>query len=398
MRITSIDCHVLVEPDFDPTAASSAQDDFVVEIHTDEGISGVGESDVNPWIARACIESPGTHNMGLGLADMLIGRDPLDIANVMRDLYMGSAMNGRRGAVVHALGAIDIALHDIAGKYLGKPVHELLGPVARERIVPYASLQPEVSSYDEYRDSIAQWAVRARDFGFTAMKTEVTLAGPYAHKGLRESWERSTEVIAGVRAAVGYDVALMVDVQYAFPDADTAIGVLRDWEQFQLTFVEAPLWPDDLAGYSRLRDEQGVPIAAGEWLATRYEFEDLIDRGRVHVAQPDLGRVGGLVEAMHVARYAADRSTRIVPHLWKTGISIAAATHFAAVASTCEYIEFLPRHLSESELRKYLTGSDPIMVDGMLSLPTAPGLGVEINRDALHHYSEIAAREVHQGV
>ena len=99
MKITGIDSHVLLAPDMKLDATSSAQDSFIVEIHTDEGISGIGETDVNPWIARACVEAPGTHTMGQSLRDMLIGEDPLDPPRLWEKLYVGSAMNGRRGAV-----------------------------------------------------------------------------------------------------------------------------------------------------------------------------------------------------------------------------------------------------------------------------------------------------------
>src|SRR6266568_4426809 len=163
MKITQIDCHVLLEPGYDVGATSSSQDDIVVEIHTDEGVTGIGETDVNPWIARACIQAPGTHTMGLGLAEMLIGQDPLQAEALWEKLYVGSAMNGRRGAVINALGALDMALHDLRGKALGKPCYELLGGAARPTITPYASLQPEVSSFEAYRDSLVGWAVRARE-------------------------------------------------------------------------------------------------------------------------------------------------------------------------------------------------------------------------------------------
>jgi L-alanine-DL-glutamate epimerase-like enolase superfamily enzyme len=387
LRITHIDCHVLVQPAFDQTAASSAQDDIVVEIHTDEGLSGVGETDVNPWIARACIEAPGTHNMGLGLREMLVGADPMDVEAIWERLYVGSAMNGRRGAVINAIGALDIALHDLRGKSLGKPCHELLGGAVKKGVVPYASLQPETASFEEYMRSLVDWAGRAVAAGFRAIKTEVTLAGPYAHTGLREPWERSTEVVAAVRAAIGPDVALLVDVQYAFGDADSALRVLRDWERFDLVFVETPLWPDDLDGYRRLAEEQPVPIAAGEWLTTRFEHLDLMDRGKVAFVQPDIGRVGGLTEARRVCNLAAQRGRRVVPHLWKTGISIAAALHLAAATPNCDYIEFLPVELSESGLRKRLTRDSLRMVDGVLAVPTAPGLGVELDRDALAEFA-----------
>jgi L-alanine-DL-glutamate epimerase-like enolase superfamily enzyme len=392
VRITGIDCHVLVQPAFDTSAASSAQDDIVVEIHTDEGITGIGETDVNPWIARACIEAPGTHNMGLGLREMLIGADPMDVEGLWQQLYVGSAMNGRRGAVINAIGALDIALHDLRGKALGKPCHELLGGAVRESVTPYASLQPETSNFDDYRDSMVDWAERAVGAGFRAVKAEVTLEGPYAHTGLREPWNRSTEVLAAVRSAIGPDVALLVDVQYAFPDADTALGVLADWTEFDLYFVETPLWPDDLDGYRRLSVEQDIPIAAGEWLTTRHEHLDLMDRGKVDVVQPDIGRVGGLTEAKRVCDLAGERGLRIVPHLWKTGISIAAAVHLAAVTPHCDYVEFLPSELSESGLRKDLTSDELHMEDGVIPLPTRPGLGVEVDREALTAYAEEARR------
>ena len=127
VKITGIDCHVLLDPAYEREATSSNQDDIVVEVHTDEGISGIGETDLNAWVARACIEAPGTHTMDLGLAETLIGLDPLDPVAIWDRLYVGTAMTGRRGALVHALGAIDIALWDICGKAAGKPTWQLLG-------------------------------------------------------------------------------------------------------------------------------------------------------------------------------------------------------------------------------------------------------------------------------
>ena len=392
MKITGVDCHVLLDPEFDIGATSSAQDDLVVEIHTDEGISGVGETDVNPWIAREGILAPGTHTMGQGLTEMLIGADPLYVEDLWERLYTGSAMNGRRGAVINAIGAIDIALHDLRGKALSKPCHELLGDTVRTAVAPYASLQPEVSGFDAYRDSLVEWAVDARRRGFRAAKAEVTLSGPYAHVGLREPYTRATEVISAVRGAIGDDFVLMVDCQYAFPDADECLAVIRAWQDFDLFFVETPLPSDDLAGYARLAREQPIPIAAGEWLTTRFEFAQLIREGRIRVAQPDIGRVGGLTEALRVSKMAQAAGVIVIPHLWKTGISIAAAVHLAAVTSNCPYIEYLPAELSESPLRRELLTIEPSMESGEIAVPTAPGLGIELNRDALARFAEAARR------
>ena len=127
MKITGIDLHVLLVPDYDVQACSSAQDDLVVEVHTDEGIVGIGETDTNPWVARECIRARGTHCMGLGLQEMLIGADPMQPEAIWEKLYSGSKMTGRRGALICAMGAIDMALWDIKGKALGLPVYRLLG-------------------------------------------------------------------------------------------------------------------------------------------------------------------------------------------------------------------------------------------------------------------------------
>ena len=392
MKITRIDCHVLLDPDYDIGATSSAQDDIVVEIHTDEGVVGIGETDVNPWIARACIEAPGTHTMGLGLKEMLIGQDPLRVEELWESLYVGSAMNGRRGAVINAIGALDIALHDLRGKVLGKPCFEFLGGKKQQAVTPYASLQPETSDFDSYRESVIAWALEAQRRGFRAAKLELTFSGPYAHKGLREPNERMTEILAAVREAVGPEFVLMVDVQYAFPDADTCLDTIRDWQEFDLFFLETPLSSEDLEGYARLATEQPIPIAAGEWLTTRFEFRHLIEQGKIRVVQPDVGRVGGLTEARRVCQLAQQQGLTVVPHLWKTNISIAAAVHLAAATPHCRYIEFLPAELSESALRRDLVVEEPVMQDGSITVPDEPGLGIELNREALESFEEAASK------
>jgi L-alanine-DL-glutamate epimerase-like enolase superfamily enzyme len=283
------------------------------------------------------------------------------------------------------MGAIDIALWDIAGKAAGKPIYELLGGSQHDHIVPYASLQPDIRGFEAYRDSLVGWAVRAKnEYGFRAAKLEITFDGPYAHRGMHEPDHRIIEVVEAVRRAVGDDMILMVDVQYAWADPDRAIRTIAALRNYDLFFVETPLWSDDLDGYARLHDaETGTRIAAGEWLATRYEFVDLMDRGKIDVAQPDVGRVGGLTEARRVAELAADRELIVVPHAWKTGLSIAAAAHFAAATKNCPLIEFIPRALTESALRRELTVDELVMQDGLLALPARPGLGVELDREAL---------------
>ena len=387
MKITEIEVHVVLAPNMDPCLTSSAQDSLVVLIHTDQGVTGIGESDVNPWMAKACILSPGTHTMGLCMRDLLISSDPFDIAGLWDRIYKGTAMNGRRGVVVHAMGAIDMALWDLKGKALGKPVHELLGGAVKSEVVPYASLLPKGNSFEAYRDALVESALRAKSLGFRAMKAEVIMGGPYAHDKVHESYDKTTEVVAAVRKAIGPDVVLMVDVGYLWPDAAACLQVVRDWGEFDLFFLETPVWSDDVEELRKVRDGAPMQVAAGEWLATRYEFKELMDIGGVQVAQPDVGRVGGLSEARIVCDMAAARGVTIVPHCWKTGISISATAHLAFATAHCAYIEYLPPQLCHETLRRELAFEELTLINGRIPWPVKPGLGFELNTDALRAYT-----------
>lgn len=386
MKITRIDCHVLLVPDYDTEACSSAQDDLVVEIHTDEGITGVGETDTNPWVAHACIQARGTHCMGLGLEEMLIGADPLQPEAVWLKLYSDSKMTGRRGALICAMGAIDMALWDIKGNALGVPIYKLLGGAVKDHITPYASLLPTGRTLAEYRASLLDKLRQAKATGFATAKLEICINGPYSHNALQEPNDAIVEMVAGCRQIVGADFVLMVDVAYAWSNAKQALAVLDRLSPYDLFFLETPLDIDDLDGYAFLYEHSPIPIAAGEWQNTHFEFLDLADRGRVDVLQPDIGRVGGFTEARKVCQIATERGRLIVPHCWKSGIGIAASAHLAAATACCPYIEFLPAELSESALRRELLTSDLPFVNGKIPLPEEPGLGIELNRDALEKF------------
>jgi len=393
MRITGVTCHVLLDPEYERGATSSNQDDIVVEVHTDEGITGVGETDLNAWVARACIEAPGMHTMDLGLVQTLVGMDPLDPVAVWDRLYVGTAMTGRRGAAVHALGALDMALWDICGKAAGVPTWQLLGEPAHDSFAPYASLLPNRGdSWDDFSQALVDQSVWAKQLGFRAAKLEILVAGPYAHAGLDQPDDQMVEIVAGVRKAVGPDFTIMVDVAYAWDSVERALRVIESWADYDVFFVETPLWADDLEGYAELARRSPIKIAAGEWLATRYEFLDLMDRGLVHVAQPDVGRVGGLTEARRVCDLAGQRGRLIVPHGWKTGITIAATAHLAVVTPHMPFFEFVPQSVAESALRRELVLDELELVDGLLGLPQKPGLGVELNRAALERFEEAARK------
>ena len=386
MKITDIECHILVAPDLRQDATSSSQDNVVVLVHTDQGITGVGETDVGPWIAKAVIESPSSHTMALGIKELLVGQDPFDTSALWEKMYVGTCMSTRRGAGVCAIGAIDMALWDIKGKALGLPCYKLLGGAYVDYIVPYASLQPEGKTVEDYRQSLVNWLLKAKSHGFRAAKLECTLDGPYRHTGLQGTDEEMTEIIIACREAVGASFTLMVDVQYLWRDASSALRILKQWESLDIFFLETPLRTDNLEGYAVLAREAPMRIAAGEWLTTRFEFAELLDRGQIEVAQPDVGRVGGLTEAMRVCHLVEDKGRLIVPHCWNSGIGIAASAHLAAAVPHCPFIEYLPANLTDSPLRIELAADGLHMQNGFLHLPDKPGLGVELNMDALEKY------------
>ena len=394
MMITDVTCTVLVVPECNANACDSAQDTVVVEIQTDEGLTGIGETDANPWVIKAMIEAPGSHIMSLGLKELMVGQDPTEPAAIWERLYKFTAMTGRRGAGICAIGALDMAVWDLYGKATGRPAWQLLGGAQREFVTPYASLLPSGNTLDEYQHSLLEKAAWARDFGFRAAKMEVCVKGPYTHNLLREGDDAIVELVRLCRETVGPDMAMMVDVAYAWSDWKEALRVMRRLEPFDLFFLETPLPSDDLEGYARLADATPIRIAAGEWLTTRFEFADLMDRGKIDVAQPDIGRVGGLTEAMRVAQMAQDRGKLVVPHCWKTGIGAAATAHFAAAASSCRYIEFLPPFVAESALRRELVQEELQIADGKLDLPRRPGLGVELNPAAVRRFAKGAKEYV----
>ena len=392
MKITAVRCHVLLDPGYDAEATSSNQDTIVVEVETDAGIVGIGETDLNAWVARACIEAPGTHTMDRGLGHLLIGMDPLDPRACWQELYVGTAMTGRRGAVLHALGAIDVALWDIAGKAAGKPVWQILGTERPDAVRPYASLLPNAGdTWDAFAAALGGQAIDAARRGYRAAKLELLTTGPYRHTGLDVPDDRLVEVIASVRAAVGADFAIMVDVGYAWNDWRYALSIIESWAEHDVFFVETPLWTDDIAGYAQLRAHSPIPIAAGEWLSHSREFMQYVDHDALDVLQPDVGRVGGLTEAVRVTELAAERGLIVVPHGWKTGITVAATAQLAAVTPQMPFFEFVPPDVAESRLRRELVDDElSILPDGTLPRPVRPGIGVELNQAAVEEFSRAA--------
>jgi L-alanine-DL-glutamate epimerase-like enolase superfamily enzyme len=373
VKITAVEAIVLRQPELDQSIADGSQDDLLVRIHTDAGIVGVGEVDSAPEVVKAAIEAPASHAISTGLRHVLIGQDPLDIERLWQQMYRASIYFGRRGVALHALSGLDIALWDIKGKALGKPVSELIGPKRRDRIRAYAStLMPPTERETELKvsDLIAR-------YGFTAVKLGW---GPQG-----QDWQHDVRLVRAARHAAGDHVDILIDAGFAYGrDTETAIRVAREYEQLGVYWLEEPFLPDELAAYATLADTVDLRVAAGEEDTTLAAFVDLLERGRIDVCQPDVTRCGGITEIVRIAAYANQRGNACVPHAWKSGIIKAASLHVNAVIPEALFQEYC---VAETPLNTRLTRQSFPLRDGYVDVPTAPGLGVDLDPEMVERYA-----------
>ncbi|MBN9658417.1 MAG: mandelate racemase/muconate lactonizing enzyme family protein [Acidobacteria bacterium] len=375
MRISRIECLSLRAPMANAADCDGAVDTAVIRVTADNGVFGLGETDAPPHAIAALLETPSAHVWSLSIGELLLGENPLEVERLWDKMYEGTIYHGRRGLGIMLMSAIDNALHDLRGKLLGVPAYQLLGGTLHSEITPYVTLFPSMPQgrpWSEMRQACVALLHQALEAGFRAMKMEMLF---YDLVDDREM----VRFIHECRQIVGDDRELMIDVGYRWKNWNDALWVLRRIEDDKLYFVETPLHTDDLDGLARLADGTTTPLAAGEFLQTRHEFRELMDRGGCDVIQPDMGRVGGLTEAMRCARMAAERGVACVPHAWKTGLTVAATRHFGAAAPACPFTEFFARDFFPSYLRSHLAGPEPELRDGRWTLPGEPGLGVNLD-------------------
>lgn len=369
MKITDVEAIPLRLPTV-TDAADSTQDALIVRVHTDEGITGIGEVDASPLVIKAIIDAPKSHAVSHGVRALLVGQDPLEPARLWDRMYEGSIFSGRRGAVIMAMSGVDIALWDILGKATGQPVYRLLGGAYRDRIRAYAStLMPDTP--DDAAREAARWAER----GFRAIKM--------GWGGFGRGPESDAALVAAARRAVGPQVDLLLDLGFRWERQD-AVSTARRIEEYRPFWFEEPFLPDSLDRYAQLADAIETRVATGEENTTRWEFRDLIDRGHVDVLQPDVTRAGGLTECRRIAWIAADRGRPVVPHAWSTGIVKAASLHLIAAIPNALFLEFC---VWDSPLNLELV--QPVFAidaNGDVAVSQAPGLGIELNEDVLEEY------------
>ena len=366
MRITDVEPIVLRLEQVDTTRADGTQDAFLVRIHTDEGIVGVGEADTSPYVARTIVEMPSSHSIARGLREVLVGEDPLQVDRLWQVMFEASDHYGRGGAALHTISAIDIALWDIAGKAAGRPVSELLGGARIADIPVYASeVMPETP------DEVRRIAERATRDGYDALKLGW---GP-----LGRDLAHDEALVRAARETLGPKRSLMLDGGRAYT-VKRALELLRRVEEHELYWFEEALAPDDLDGSRRLSDAAPIRIAAGEADATLAPFRALVEHGHVDVLQPDLARCGGFTVARQIALLERSTSVEIVPHCFSTGVLVAASLHFVATLDRPTWSEY---SVAESLLVNGILQEPFALRDGRLSVPTGPGLGIELDHAAL---------------
>jgi galactonate dehydratase len=314
-----------------------------VEVHTDQGITGVGEGSGWPLVVEAAVRD---------LAPLIVGEDPTDIERLWLKLRLAMASHGITGTVGGgALTAIEMALWDIKGKVLGTPVWNLLGGRVRDRIRVYAHA------------STPAHAKACVELGYRALKTG-GVANPI-------------EKVAALREAVGPDVDLMVDL-HGPPDLTTkdAMVVGRELERFRLLFWEEPVSADNWEGLARLRDTVAIPLASGERLATIWEFQRLLAGGCIDVVQPDTGRIGGISQMRKLAAMAEAAFVTMAPHSGSLGpVAEYAALHVLASIPNALILE---RFSHDWPGREAVVTPPVEVIDGHIAVPDRPGLGIEL--------------------
>ena len=338
----------------------------LVEVKTDAGLSSLGSVYTSAKLVAAALDL---------LRPLYEGASAIDPAATTEMLHQNTFWQGRGGSVTHAISGIDMALWDLLGQVTGQPIWRLLGGKYRDRVQPYASMlmvEPE---------RMADRLLAAKERGFRAFKMGW---GPFG----RNTPSIDEAIVRVAREAIGPYCHLMVDAGGSdafWPHGyKWAIEKSRMLKDYDVTWFEEPLRPDDIDGYVELTRQSPVPIAAGEVLTRRQSFLPWIERRAVDYLQPDVTKVGGLSEQHRIGQYADDHNILVVPHGWNTGVGLVADLHLTAAAGNARFVEYLTPEPSLEDLLE-----EPFRLDaeGMLAIPNGPGYGVKWSRDGIDKLS-----------
>lgn len=375
MKITAVNTHLLSAKLSQPFAYSRARYDtrtaMLVEIVTDQGLVGWGECYGPARITKAVVDE---------LGQMLIGEDALRSEFLWQELYARLRDHGQKGVVIQGLSGIDIALWDLRGKYFGVPAWQLLGGAMRTEVQAYATGLYRRDSGDPLH-YLCEEAAGYIEQGFMAMKLKVGF-------GVRED----AAVTRAIRNTIGEDAALMIDANHAY-DAVAAIRLGREVEELDIGWFEEPVPPEDLAGYRAVKAAIDIPVAGGECEFTRYGFREVLTQQAMDIIQPDICAAGGLSECKKIADMAQAFGVRVNPHVWGSGIGIAASLQWMATVPTHTPTSLQPVQpllefdQTEHPIRQAIIAEPIVQQKGWVQIPNGPGLGIEINRDALRHFA-----------
>ena len=373
MKIAEVRVHVLEaalsEPFFWAINEARSRGAAVVEIVTDNGLSGFGEC-FGP--ARPCAA------MVEAYTPLLLGADALATDLIWETLYNRFRDQGQKGVPISALSGIDIALWDLKGKHFGVPAHRLMGGPLRTEVDAYATGTYRKEAGDPF-DYIVEEVKGYAAEGFKGVKLKIGF-----------DVAEDAALIAAVRAAIGPDLPLMLDANHGY-DAIEAIKLGRRVEQYDITWFEEPVPPEDLDGYREIKAAISIPVAGGECEYTRFGFRNVLQRRAIDILQPDTCAAGGLSECKKIADMANAFGVRYVPHVWGSAIGLAAALQLLAV---------LPRNppgrrplepilefdRSEHPFRQAIVTTPIEHENGVVRIPEGPGLGIEIDRAALERF------------
>jgi L-rhamnonate dehydratase len=343
----------------------------LVRVNTDEGLSGIGSVGAGNGAAAYVIE----HH----LSALVVGENPFNVELLWEKMFRSTLNYGRKGLVLEAISAVDIAFWDILGKATGQPVYNLLGGKTRDRIRVYASRLYAQKDLDLLA-SQAQGFVRQ---GFTAMKQRFG----YGPRDGLEGMRRNLELVKAVRNAVGPDIELAADAYMGW-DVPYAIRMIRMLEDagMNLQWVEEPVIPEDIDGYAEVRRAVNTPISGGEHEFTRYGYRELINKQAVDILQPDVNRVGGITEARKIWAMASANNLNVVPHAGQLH-----NYHLVMAHLNSPIAEYFPPPdeggaPDDDTLFWNLFVGEPKAEKGFVSLSETAGLGLDLNDENIRQW------------
>ena len=346
---------------FSRSGVRSTRSTTLVRVDTDEGISGIGSASGNGELIEVIVAKV--------IKPLLVGMDPTEIDTIWDKAYVrgGHKEFGTRGIGVVALSGVDIALWDILGKAHGVPLYQLLGGKCRDKVPVYAT-----ALYPEEPAKVARRARGFADQGFHGVKIKVGF-----------DLDQDIRIVRAVREELGKDFIVMTDANQGY-SVDVALKASDAFADCGAYWLEEPLFVEDIQGHAILREKSKTPIAVGENLHMCYAFENFIMRGAVDFIQPDVARAGGITEIRKITALAARHKVPVSFHTWGDGVALAASVHLSAALKDCIVMEL---DYTYNPLREELLREPFKVQNGFLIPPERPGLGIELNPNALERFA-----------